>query len=926
MLVVTFISCTDKSADSVIDIPYEKYVMPNGLQVILHTDHSDPIISYAIMYHTGSSREVPGRTGFAHLFEHLLFSGSENVEPGRFDRIIEGVGGSNNGGTGRDMTVYYEQFPKNALEKILWLESDRMGFFINSVTERLMAIQQNVVQNEKRQYEDNSPYGFTEWVINRHLYPEGHPYSWTVIGEMEDLKNAGLDDVRAFYEKFYGPNNATLVLSGDFEPSEVKPLIEKYFGEIKSHGEVEKRGPIPAKLENSIRVYHEDNFANVPEITLVWPVPEAYNKDAYALDFLAMLLSDGKKAPLYKVLVKEKELTSRASAYNSSSELSGEFTINIRANEGKNLKEIEQAVQEAFTRFEKDGISDRDIERIKASSEMNFYQSINSVLGKSFQLASYNTFLGNPGFIQEDLNNIRAVTKKDVLRVYDQYIKEKPHVVTSFVPKGQLSAAAENSVPAGVKEEDITEAVQVEITDQENEGITKSASSIDRTLEPPAGSEPQVNIPPVWNAALENGIKIFGITNNELPLVNISVIIDGGVSFDAIGQPGVANLVAGVLPQGTAEKTPEELEDEIKLLGSSVSVSAGREDITMNANMLSRNFGKTIGLMTEILLKPRWDTTEFSIARNRARNAIIQEEAQPRSIAGTVFYRLIYGDNHIFGYNTKGTKESIERITVDHLKDYYGKFFAPANVKIVVAGKVTKEQVLEAFAPLAEKWEPAGHVKPSYPLPEIPQSAKIYFVDVPGARQSVIYIGYPSISRDDPDYVKADFINYRLGGAFTSIFNQILREERGYTYGASSYFGEMRTIAPFTASSMVRSDATFESVRIFRDEMKKYRTVGISEDDLLFVKNYMLRSNALRFETNSALTYMLLTMARYNLPSDYISREEEIIRNMTVEEHKLVTEKYIDPDRMYYLVVGDASTQMKALEKLGYGTAQLLGR
>ena len=367
-VIILSASCSKapKQTDS-LKISYEKYVMPNGLQVILHTDHSDPIISYAIMYHVGSSRETPGKTGFAHLFEHLLFGGSENVKPGRFDKILEGVGGTNNGFTQRDITTYYEMFPKNALEKVLWLESDRMGFFINSITQRTLAIQQNVVQNEKRQREDNSPYGFTDYVISKNLYPANHPYNWEVIGEMEDLKNASLEDVKTYYENFYGPNNATLVLAGDFNPDSVKQLINKYFGEIKSHGEVAKRQAMIPALDKTIKLYHEDNFANVPEITMVWPVPQSYQKDSYALDFLAKILADGKKAPLYKVLVKEKQLTSNTTAYNSSNELAGEFTISIRANEGKTLKEIEDAVNEGFNSFETDGITEKDIERVKAS-------------------------------------------------------------------------------------------------------------------------------------------------------------------------------------------------------------------------------------------------------------------------------------------------------------------------------------------------------------------------------------------------------------------------------------------------------------------------------------------------------------------------------------------------------------------------------
>jgi zinc protease len=919
-LVVFGISCsrapqpqTDK-----LKISYEKYVMPNGLQVILHTDHSDPMISYAIMYHVGSSRETPGKTGFAHLFEHLLFGGSENVPAGTFDKIIEGVGGSNNGSTNRDITTYYEMFPKNALEKVLWLESDRMGFFINSITQHSLAVQQNVVTNEKRQYEDNSPYGFTDYVIDKNLYPSVHPYNWEVIGEMADLKNASLDDVKAYYGHFYGPNNATLVLAGDFNSDSVKMMINKYFGEIKSHGEVALRSAQIPTLEKTKKLFHEDNFANVPEITLVWPAPQSYQKDTYALDFLAKILADGKKAPLYKVLVKEKKLTSRTSAYNNSSELAGEFTITIRANEGKSLKEIEDAVYESFARFEKDGITEKDIERVKASSEKSFYEGINSVLGKSFQLAIYNTFLKDPGYIEKDIENIKTVTLDDVKSAYEKYIKNKPHIVTSFVPKGKTDMIADGSVPAGVKEENIKEASQVEIAGTGNEKIVKSPSTIDRTVEPAAGKAPEVKVPQVWKATLANGLQVYGIQNTELPLVEFSLVIDGGVFQDNTDLPGVANMLASVLPQGTRNLTPEELEEQTELLGSSINMYAGREQMSITASALSRNFEKTTRLLKEMLLEPRWDTAEFSIAQSKTRNSIIQSEAEPRSVANLMFYKLLYGIDNIFGYNTRGTKESIGKITMADLKSYYDRNFSPGISRILVAGNVSKEQVLDALKPFETEWKSKEVKWNTYQVPQNPDKSRIYFVDIPGSRQSVIYAGYLALSRKDPDYVKADFVNYRLGGAFTSILNQILREEKGFTYGASSYFQEMKAKAPFIAATSVRSDATFETVKIIRDEMEKYRN-GINEKDLQFIKDCMILSNALRFETNGSLVEMLSTMSKYGLPDNYIMEEENVIKNMTIEEHKTVTDKYIIPDKMFYVIVGDATTQMKPLEKIGFG-------
>ncbi|HBE41000.1 MAG TPA: peptidase M16 [Bacteroidales bacterium] len=922
LIVLLASSCRKRSEDR-FTIEYEKYIMPNGLQVILHPDHSDPMLSFAIMYHVGSGRERPGKTGFAHLFEHLLFTGSENVPPGEFDMILEAAGGSNNGFTSRDATTYFEEFPKNALEKVLWLESDRMGFFINSITKRSLAIQQNVVQNEKRQVVDNRPYGFTSYVINKNLYPDGHPYSWDVIGEMDDLKNATLDDVKTFYENYYGPNNATLVLSGDFESETARTLIDKYFGEINPRGEVAPGTANVPSLNKTVKLYHEDNFANVPEINLVWPVPQAYQKDSYALDYLARILASGKKAPLYKVLVKEKQLTSTFSAYNNSEELAGEFTITIRANEGKSLKEVEDAVSEAFNRFEKEGITDRDVERIKATLEKRFYENLSSILNKSINLGFYNTFLNDPGYIEKDIENIKAVTREDIIKVYNDYIKEKNHIVTSFVPKGKTDLVAENSVPAGVTEEDITEATQVEIADIDDEEIVKTSSSIDRTREPSSGPEPEVKTPNVWKTTLKNGIKVFGITNSELPLITMSLTIDGGVLQDDVSLPGVASMVAAVMPQGTRNKTPEELEEETELLGSAINLNAGREELYFNISTLSRNFDKTITLLKEMILEPRWDSTEFVLAKTRTRNRIIQAEAEPSRVANLAFNKLIYGADHIFGYNSMGTRESIEKMTLDELMKWYEKNISPSAARIQIAGNITLEQAIEALKPLEAGWVPKEVIFKNYPAPPAPEKSRIYFLDIPGSQQSVIYIGYPAISRDNPDYVRTEFINYRLGGAFTSILNQILREQKGFTYGARSIFQGLKSVAPFIATASVRSDATLESVSIFKNEMEKYRN-GIPDEEVRFIRNAMIRSNALRFETNQALVEMLSTLSKYGLSDDYIRKEEEIIRNITPEEHKAIVQKYIVPDRMYYLVTGDASTQMKPLESIGFGRPFLL--
>ncbi len=913
-----------KTADNSLTIPFEKYTLPNGLDVVLHQDKSDPIVSTAIMYHVGSSREVPGKTGFAHLFEHMLFQESENIPQDQYFKKIQNVGGTLNGFTSNDITTYFEVVPKNALELVLWMESDRMGFFINTVTQNAFAIQQNVVQNEKRQYEDNSPYGFTEYVIDKNLYPEGHPYSWQVIGEMADLEKATVEDVKAFYDKFYGPNNATLVVAGDFDKDSAKILIEKYFGEIKPHGEVATRSPIRVTLSESKRLYHEDNFATVPEINLVWPTVEDYDKDAYALTYLARILSDGKKAPLYRVLVKDKQLTSNVNAYNYALEMAGKFTISMRANEGHSLDELEQGVEEAFQLFEKEGVTQKDIDRIKAMIETDFYNGINNVFMKSLQLAFYNTYKDDPGYIVKDIEQAKAVSLEDVMRVYNTYIKEKPRVVTSFVPRGKTGLIAANSVDAGIVEEDVSKATQVAIAENTgNAEIPKTPSLIDRSTEPAVGPDPSVTLPAVWEKQLANNMKVRGIYHNELPVVSFELAIDGGFYLDDTAKLGVANLITDMMGEGTRNKTPEQLEEEIDLLGARINWYTTREEIVVRASCLSRNFAKTMALVEEMLLEPRWDSLQFELAKVRTINQLEQSEANPQYLASTHMYKLLYGKDHIFAYDISGTREKVAAITLDDLKAYYDKNFSPNISRFNIAGNVTEEEVASALASVEKNWKEKTVVFPAYKIPGAPAKTTLYFVDVPGAKQSVIYAGRLSVPRSDPVYYDLTVMNFKLGGSFNGILNLILREEKGFTYGARSSFGEMKNTAPFIASTSVRSDATFESVSIYKNTFESYPTL-VTSDDLVFTKNSLIKSNTRRFETVDNLLSMLSAMSKYNLPADYVLQEEDVVRNMSLERHQQLAEKHITPNQMIYVIAGDAATQLKPLEKIGYGKPILL--
>ncbi len=917
-MVISFISCKTGTREGDFSVPFEKYKLSNGLTVILNQDRSDPITSLVIVYHVGSNREVPGKTGFAHLFEHMMFQRSENVEEDQFFKYIEGVGGNLNGGTSNDQTVYFEVVPKNALELAMWLESDRMGYLINTVTPNSFALQQNVVQNEKRQYVDNMPYGFTENVILKNLYPSGHPYSWEVIGEMEDLKNATVEDVKEFHRKYYVPNNATLVVSGDFIEDEVRPLIEKYFGEIPAGNEVSDPEPMNITLNETKKLFHEDNFANAPQFNMVYPTCENFTKDAYSLNVLAQLLGQGKKAPLYKVLVREKKLTSAVTVNNNALELTGHFRINVTANPNTSLADVEKAVFEAFSRFEEEKFTASDLERIKAKLETDFFNTISSILYKSFMLGYYNEMAGSPEFLTEELEIIKNVTAEDVWDVYNRYIKSRNYVATSFVPRGQLNLIADGSSDAGIIEEDISRATQMEVIADADEKIEKTPGKFDRSVAPVPGPDPEIKIPVVWNSVSANGMKIHGIEQHELPLLTYSIVIRGGHMLDDISKPGVARFMAQMLNEGTKNKTPEELEEAIQLLGATVTISGGEESITVSVNSLSRNFEKTLALVEEILLEPRWDEEQFALNKTRTINDLRQNMADPNYLASRTFNKLVYGRDNILSVNPAGTAESVETITLDDLRVFYEKALSPSVTEFMIVGDIDQSTVEKALDGLGKKWAAKQVILPDPVFPPAAEKGSVHFVDVPGAKQSVIRIGYLALPRNHEDFYKAETANFMLGGGASARLFMVLREEKGFTYGAYSTFNGREKYGVFLAYASVRSDATFESVKLFRDIMLEYRN-GITPEIADFTKGSLLKANALRFETNEALLDMLRTMKINGLPEDYIKQEETYLRSLTTDQVNATIQKYIDPSKMYYVIVGDAATQFNALEKLGFG-------
>lgn len=917
----------DSAQDADFSLPFVKDTLANGLNVIYHLDRSDPVVAVVLSFHVGSAREQVGKSGFAHLFEHLLFLGSENLGIGGLDTFGSRIGGSDGGSTSRTQTRYYQTAPSDALEKILWAEAEKLGFFINTISEPLLAKEKEVVKNEKRQRVDNVPYGHEGYVTGKALYPEDHPYSWRVIGSMEDLDNATLDDVRRFYASWYGPNNAVLVVAGDFDLAQAREWVEKYFGEIPRGPEVRPMRKRPAHLTEVKRLFHEDNFARLPQLTLTWPTVPSFHPDAYALSFiLPELLAGGEGTPLYEVIVEQEKMASSVYTNHTEAELAGEFTVSVRAYPDTDLDDVLNALEAGFDRFEREGVSGEAVNRIKAQAELTFYGWFSSVLDKAQELASYNLFIGDPGYAEQDLARMLAITPDDVRRVYETYIKDRPYVATSFVPKDQAPLALEGSARAEVVEEEIVQEAEAafDLDGLKDAAYERTPSRFDRSIEPPFGSAPEVKVPDVWTAALDNGLGVYGIESHELPLVQFSLRFEGGLLLEDPDNVGVANLLAALLMKGTKHRTPQALEEAIDALGARIEVSAGRQHVTLSATTLARTFDETLALVEEILLEPRWDADAFALIKQQTLGAIAQQQGDPDAIASTAYHRLLYGADHILSHDPIGTEASVGRITLDDLKTYYARTLSPSVANFHVVGAVDKERVLKSLSDLEERWPAHAVVLSDYPLPPAPERATVYFYDVPQAKQSVLHIGFLGPAETDPDFYPLTVANYILGGGgFASRLMQEVREGKGYTYTISSRFTGTDRPGPFRIASHVRSNVTYESVALIKEIMERYPGM-YTEADLTATKNFLQKSRARSYERLDAKLDMLQKMSTYGWNAGFVQEQARIVEGMSVGRIRELAQTYLQPDKMIYLIVGDAEMQFDRLKALGYGDPILI--
>ena len=894
-------------------IPYEKYMLPNGLTVIVHEDHSDPIVHVDVTYHVGSAREQVGKSGFAHFFEHMMFQGSDHVADDEHFKLVSEAGGTLNGTTNGDRTNYFETVPSNQLETALWLEADRMGFLLDAVSQKKFENQRATVKNERGQSYDNRPYGLVYEKVSEAMFPYGHPYSWTTIGYMKDLDAGTLDDLKNFFLRWYGPNNATLTVGGDVKPAEVVKLAEKYFGPINPGPAVTNMKVPPVVIPKDRYISYEDNI-RFPMLQISYPTVPNFHPDEVPLDLLAEILGKDKTSILYKNLTKPQKAV-QASASHPCTELAGQFTFTVLPFPNQTLADMEKELRNALLEFEQTGVTDDALTRFKVSYETNLINSLSSVSGKTSTLASYQVLNGNANYLPEDLKRYKAVTKEDVMRVYNKYIKGKGAVILSVVPKGQANAVAH---PDNYQ----VDKLGYNAPEDQYAGLTyvKAKDSFDRSKRPASGPNPVIKVPPFWKAEAGNGIKVIGAKSDEIPVVSLLFTIKGGHKMESLdpGKAGIASLTASMLNEASEKYSAEEISSRLSKLGSTISFSGGTNQTTIWVESLTKNLDSTLVLLEERLLHPKFDQVDFDRLKKQRLEAIANQKTQPGVVASNVFNRLLYGEANIKAIPVIGNTNTVATLTLEDVKAFYKANLSPTLTNLVIVGDVEQQQIMPKLAFL-KKWAATKAVVPEEAKTASIDKARIYLVDKEKAAQSEIRIGYIALPFDATgDYYKSEIMNYSLGDAFSSRINLNLREDKGYTYGAGSYFSGNLYAGPYTAYAGVRSNVTDSAVMEFIKEIKNYAESGITDTELSFTRNAMGQRDALKYETAYQKANFLDDIITYNLEADFVDQQTKILKSISKAEIDALGKKYLPLDKMVIVVVGDKALIKPGLEKLGY--------
>jgi zinc protease len=907
---------TKKNASEVV-IPYEKYVYPNGLTLLIHEDHSDPLVHVDVTYHVGSAREEIGKSGFAHFFEHMMFQGSDHVGDEQHFKIITEAGGTLNGTTNRDRTNYFETVPSNQLEKMLWLESDRMGFLLDAVTQKKFEVQRATVKNERGQNYDNRPYGLVQETISKNLFPYGHPYSWLTIGYVEDLNRVDVNDLKNFFLRWYGPNNAVLTVGGDVNPKDLLKMVDKYFGSIPKCPAVEPT-VLPAPVIDKDRYATlQDNYAKLPQLYCALPSVPFYHPDEAALDCLADILGGSNSSILYQNLVKTQKAT-RISCFNSTDELAGTFQFSVMPKSGGRLADMEKEIRKAIDEFMTRGVSDDDITKFKNSVEASRIYGLESVRGKVSQLAAFQTYTGDPNYIKKELARYRSFTKEDVMRVYKKYIQNKPMVILSVTTKGTESniAAAPNYEvnTAGYKAPDY--------------GYTGlkyvKANDFDRSKMPEAGPSPVITVPAYTSLTMkEEELKAIHAQSDELPIVVVQLSMRGGRLMEQtdLGKAGLVNLFTDMMDEDTRDRSAEEMSTALDKLGTSINFGTDLDEVNVTLRCLKKNLEPSMELLIEKLERPKFLQETFDRIKNQTLEDIKNSKTRAAVVASNAYSRLLFGNTSVLGYPSNGTSESVSKITLPDVQRYYDQYFNRSGARVVIVGDVNKKEALSILGKLTKlPKKPFESVALPKSNPISDEGRTIYLTDIPNAAQTEFRIGYETGLKYDAtgNYYRCNLMNFPLGGAFNCRVNLNLREDKGWTYGARGSFNGNDYTGTYTFSSGIKSSATDSALQEITNEYIRYAEKGITEEEMRFMKKAIGQADALKYETGFQRAGFINNILKRDLPSNYTEQQNGILNSVSSSDLNKLANQWVQPSKMKIVMAGDAQKIKSPLEKLGY--------
>jgi zinc protease len=909
-------SCVAQKSDTpspTADIPrieFEKYTLPNGLDVILSRDGRVPMVAVNLWYHVGPANEEPGRTGFAHLFEHMMFQSSKHVPADSHFKLLEAAGASDiNGTTDYDRTNYFQTVPTNQLELALWLESDRMGYLLDVVDQAALSNQQDVVRNERRQSVENQPYGLAEESLVQTLFPKGHPYYGNVIGSHEDIQAAKLDDVRRFFRQYYSPNNASLAIVGDFEPAHAKALVEKYFGTLKRGSDVP-----PIKAETPKITAERRKVVNarveLPRVYMAWVTSPIFKPGDADADVASNILGGGRSSRLYKKLVYEKQIAQTVSAQQYSLILGSIFQIEATARPGHTVEELEKAIEEELAAFRSNPVEAREIEQARNTIETNIIgglERLGGFGGVADRLNSYNHYLDNPDYLAKDIERYRAVTAGSVQAFAKEQLANNARVVMHVVP-GEPEAAPQVATPPPVAA-------------AQGGGESINADEPWRNQVPPAGAARPLQLATPLSAKLANGLTLILSERRGLPIVASNLVLRTGSDANPLDKPGTANFVAAMLDEGTAKRNALQIADDVSRLGASLGTSSSMDATTISARSLTKNFPATLDILSDVVLNPSFPAEEIERQRASRLAGLIQQRDNPAQVAAQVTAAVLYGPKHPYGYSEVGTEVSVKAMTRDDMAAFWKQNFVPNNAALVVAGDISMDELRALAEKSFGSWQAGSPAQPALGAPTT-TSARIVVVDKPGSPQTQVRVAGIGAPRSSPDFRPLQVMNLALGGLFSSRINMNLREQHGYTYGASSQFAFRRAAGPFQVASGVRTDVTGPAVTEIFKEVRGMVDRPVSDDELKKAKDSLSNSLPGAFESSANAVSNFSNVFIYDLGLDYYTRYAEQVNAVTPDQTLAVARKYLVPGSMVVVAVGDKAKIEPQLKKLNLGAME----